>query len=198
MERCRTLEVNIISAENLEQVNLLSKMNVYAHVSVSADSKDGSRHEKPKQLVRTRPDRAGGCNPKWNSTFHFVVPYGAADDVVAGLSLRVLLRTGRALGGDRDVGEVTVPLSELLLASSSTADYDDHKSVSYQVRKPRRSENTNGAGTLNLSYKWSHQTRKVVEAPPVARNQEGEGGTGTAAAFLVMDCVTWGSIFLLA
>ncbi|KAJ6817982.1 uncharacterized protein M6B38_408690 [Iris pallida] len=186
MERCRTLEVNIISAENLEQVNLLSKMNVYAHVSVSADSKDGSRHEKPKQLIRTRPDRAGGRNPKWNSTFHFVVPHGAADDVVAGLSLRVLLRTGRTLGGDRDVGEVTVPLSELLLASSSTADYDDHKPVSYQVRKPRpRGTHLMLRPWLNLSYKWSHQTRKVVEAPPVARNQEGKGLTGTAAAFRV-------------
>ncbi|KAJ6851569.1 uncharacterized protein M6B38_259670 [Iris pallida] len=63
MERCRTLEVNIISAENLEQVNLLSKMNVYAHVSVSADSKDGSRHEKPKQLIRTRPTEPAAATP---------------------------------------------------------------------------------------------------------------------------------------
>ncbi|WOL00429.1 hypothetical protein Cni_G09142 [Canna indica] len=132
----RTLEVTLISAKDLKDVNFISKMAVYAVVSLSGD---------PRTRQRTSPDRMGGRNPSWDSTLRFTIP--AEGDLARGLSLDVLLSTERALG-DRDFGEVRVPLSELLDGA------DDGplpvRFVSYQVRKI-----TSGKpkGVLNFSYK---------------------------------------------
>ncbi|KAE8774777.1 protein SRC2-like [Hordeum vulgare] len=75
-----------------------SSNEVYAVVSLSGD---------PRSRQRVATDRSGGRNPTWNATVRFAVPANAAS------SVHVLLRAERALG-DRDVGEVHIPLSELL------------------------------------------------------------------------------------
>lgn len=161
MDSYRTLEVEVISAEKLKQVSnpFSSKMNVYALVYISNDPK----YEKLKE--RTRRDRTGGgCNPTWNSTFRFVVPaaLGSGTTTGTGLSLHIVLRTGHGIS-DRDVGEVTVPLSELLAGCSVAHDdsFTVSKRVSYQVvRKKTDSEEEEedgadgGSGVLNLSYRF--------------------------------------------
>jgi len=132
----RTLEITLISAQDLKDVNLFSKMEVYAEVSISGD---------PRSKQRTPTDREGGRNPTWNSTFRFTVP---ADVHAAGkLALHVLLRGDRALG-DRDVGQVHVPLSELLGGAGEGA--QPVQFVSYQVRKVSSGK---AKGVLNFSYK---------------------------------------------
>lgn len=128
----RTLELTLISAKDLKDVNLLSKMEVYAVVSLSGD---------PRSRQRIAADRTGGRNPTWNATLRFNVPASGAG------SIHVLLRAERALG-DRDVGEVHIPLSELL--SGAPDGPVPVKFVAYQVRKISSGK---PQGLLNFSYK---------------------------------------------
>uniref|UniRef100_J3L7J8 C2 domain-containing protein n=1 Tax=Oryza brachyantha TaxID=4533 RepID=J3L7J8_ORYBR len=134
----RTLELTLISAKDLKDVNLLSKMEVYAVVSLSGD---------PRSRQRIPTDRAGGRNPTWNATLRFTVPASGAG------SLHVLLRAERALG-DRDVGEVHIPLSELLSGVPDGA--VPAKFVAYQVRKLSSGK---PQGVLNFSYKLGEATQ---------------------------------------
>uniref|UniRef100_A0A804UHK8 C2 domain-containing protein n=1 Tax=Zea mays TaxID=4577 RepID=A0A804UHK8_MAIZE len=128
----RSLELTLISGKDLKDVNLMSRMEVYAVVSLSGD---------PRSRQRVQADRTGGRNPTWNATLRFAVPATGAG------SLHVLLRAERALG-DRDVGEVHIPLSELL--SGAPDGPVPAKFVAYQVRKISSGK---PQGVLNLSYK---------------------------------------------
>ncbi|PUZ53112.1 hypothetical protein GQ55_5G028200 [Panicum hallii var. hallii] len=141
----RTLELTLISAKDLKEVNLLSKMEVYAVVSLSGD---------PRSRQRIQADRTGGRNPTWNATLRFNVPASGAG------SLHVLLRAERALG-DRDVGEVHIPLSELL--SGAPDGPVPAKFVAYQVRKISSGK---PQGVLNFSYKLGEVTQSAAGYAP--------------------------------
>ncbi|CAL9094330.1 unnamed protein product [Musa textilis] len=148
----RTLEITLISAKGLKDVNLFSKMAVYAVVCLSGD---------PRTRQSTPPDREGGCNPSWKSTFRLTVPTDA--NLARVHFLQILLRTERALG-DRDVGDVRIPLTELI--SRNGDDPQPVQFVSYQVRmttsgKPK--------GVLNFSYKLGeHVAAPAAPAPSAA------------------------------
>ncbi|CAN6351262.1 unnamed protein product [Urochloa humidicola] len=99
---CRTLELTLVSARDLRSVNLVSKMEVYAVAYLAGD---------PRARQRVPTDRAPhGRDPTWNHTVRITVP---ASGPRCG-TVRVLLRAERALGGDRDVGEVLLPLPDVL------------------------------------------------------------------------------------
>ncbi|KAJ6904205.1 protein SRC2-like [Populus alba x Populus x berolinensis] len=138
----RTLEINVISARGLKDVNYISKMDVYAVVSISGG--DDSK-QKPKQKTKTPVDRAGGKNPTWNFPIKFTIP----QTPIAENRLNVVfnLKCERALG-DKDVGEVNVPVKELL---DSAGDGKSMKFVSYQVRKPSGKPK----GEVSFSFKFS-------------------------------------------
>ncbi|KAJ0976257.1 hypothetical protein J5N97_018222 [Dioscorea zingiberensis] len=138
-----TLEITLISAKDLEDVNLFSDMVVYAYVSIDGDSRTAQR---------TTADQNGGTNPSWNATVRVPVP---ADDPSRHV-VHVILRTERALG-DRDVGEVHIPLKEFF---SCSGDANNPRFISYQVRKP---PSWNPRGVLNLSFKISD----AVDSAPV-------------------------------
>ncbi|KAJ8510875.1 hypothetical protein OPV22_001309 [Ensete ventricosum] len=151
MAAYRTMEVTLISATNLNDVNIFSKMDVYAVVSIAGE---------PRSSQRTPTDKDCGKNPSWNVTLRFSLP--ADPDAAGRLVLHVLLRSKRALG-DRDVGEVDVPLKELQPPSSSSAP----QFVSYQVRKPSSGK---PKGVLNLSFRFldSPAADHAAAAPTVA------------------------------
>ncbi|RVW55612.1 Protein SRC2 [Vitis vinifera] len=98
----RTLEINVISAKDLKDVNLISKMDVYVVVSINGDSRSKQK---------TPVDRDGGTNPTWNFPMKFTVDESAAQQNRLTLSFK--LRCERTLG-DKDIGEVNVPIKELL------------------------------------------------------------------------------------
>eukprot|EP00267_Zea_mays_P054565 XP_020407809.1 protein SRC2-like [Zea mays] len=75
-------------------------------------------------------------------------------------SLHVLLRAERALR-ERDVGEVHIPLSELL--SGAPDGPVPAKFVAYQVRKISSGK---PQGVLNLSYKLGEVANGYAPAPP--------------------------------
>ena len=150
----RTLEVTLLSARDLKRVNLISRMEVYAVVTISGD---------PLTRQCTQPDPYRGRHPCWNTSFRFNIPPSAA---TATGCLHVLLRTERALG-DRDVGEVIVPLADILAGGGAASDPGPRppQLASYQVRKVHRCE---PRGVLNVSYRLgpivAPQARAVDEA----------------------------------
>jgi hypothetical protein len=157
----RVLEVTLLSAKDLKRVNLISRMEVYAVVTISGD---------PLTRQCTQPDPYGGRHPSWNTSFRFNVPPTAA---TATGCLHVLLRTERALG-DRDVGEVIVPLADILSAGAAACDPGARppQLASYQVRKVHRYE---PRGVLNVSYRLG---------PVVAQQAPPETTAAAAAPFV--------------
>lgn len=145
----RTLEVTLVSAKDLNDVNVFSKMDVYAVVSLAGD---------PRSAQRTPTDKDGGKSPSWNATFRFFVPVDPAS--AAGLVVHVVLRSERALG-DRDIGEVHIPINELLGEGNTALP----QFVSYQVR---RSNSGKPKGVLNLSYRFLEPSvpSNYANAPP--------------------------------
>ncbi|VAH42466.1 unnamed protein product [Triticum turgidum subsp. durum] len=138
----RVLEVTLLSAKDLKSVNLITRMEVYAVATISGD---------PITRQCTPPDPHGGRNPTWNATLQFAVPPTAEE--ATGGCLHILLRVERIFGGDRDVGEVIVPLSEILTGVGHGADYGAHSMpqfASYQIRKVHRTE---VRGLLYLTYR---------------------------------------------
>ncbi|XP_020596349.1 protein SRC2-like [Phalaenopsis equestris] len=129
----RTLDLTLISAKDLKNVNLFTQMRVYAIITISYDG--------PRSRQRIAPDRDGGRNPNWNATIHFTIPAGDPGNHL----LRILLRADRVLG-DRDVGFVQIPLRDIIATPGDT------RFVSYQVRRPLSGK---PKGVLNFSYKIS-------------------------------------------
>ncbi|KAL6841354.1 hypothetical protein ACP4OV_028872 [Aristida adscensionis] len=147
---CRTLELTLVSARDLRNVNMLSKMEVYAVAYLAGD---------PRSWQRVATDRAGGCDPAWNATVLLTVPASACAPGCGGV-VRVLLRTERALGGDRDVGEVLLPLRDVLAGAGDgpTA----ATAACFPVRRVGSGKSTQGV--LSLSYKLGG----VVRPDPAA------------------------------
>ncbi|CAH9102026.1 unnamed protein product [Cuscuta europaea] len=135
----RTLELKIMSAKDLKKVTFFSRMNVYVVVSVSGGD------AKSNQTLRTPADREGGSNPAWNFPIKFTIDDAAARQ--NRLMLVFKIRCERALG-DKDVGEVVVPIKELL---DSPAGVNTKQFVSYQVRRPSGKQR----GEITFSYQFS-------------------------------------------
>ncbi|KAF8660578.1 hypothetical protein HU200_057603 [Digitaria exilis] len=135
----RVLEVTLVSANDLKKVTLFSRMRVYAVASISGGDPRLPTHT-------TLTDHGNGCNPAWNATIHFPI-LEAAD--TRGLALHVRLRAERAFLGDRDVGEVFVPVDDLLAGADKGG---DPRPVSYQVRRPHSHR---AHGVLYFCYKFT-------------------------------------------
>ncbi|KAL1548443.1 DNA-directed RNA polymerase [Salvia divinorum] len=148
----RTLEIMLQSGIDLNKVNLISKMDVYAVVSISGGDKSS------KQKTRSLVDHDGDANPTWNFTMKFTVDEAALQ--MNRLTLDIKLVCERALG-DKDVGEVSVPIKELL-DSPAPAAADGKKFLSYQVRKPSGKPK----GQLTFSCKFSDKIATAASAPP--------------------------------
>jgi hypothetical protein len=136
-------------------------MEVYAAASIYGD-----------QLTRqcTHTDRYGGRYPEWRETLRFAVPPTAS---AAGSYLHVLLRTERAFGfDDRDVGEVLVPVADLLAGACISG--AQQRCASYQVRKVQCVEHH---GVLNVAYRLG---------PVMAPARRGTQRCGAAVGYPVM------------
>lgn len=163
----RTLEINVISAEGLKHVNLISKMDVYAVVSISGDSSSANHKQ---QKTRTPVDRSGGSNPTWNFPIKFTIDESLAQQ--NRLCVDFKLRCDRVLG-DKDIGEVNVPIKELL---DSPGDGKSMQFVSYQVRKPSGKPK----GELRFAYKFGDQISAAAAAGPVGAYPAQVSGPGHA------------------
>ncbi|GMH07733.1 hypothetical protein Nepgr_009573 [Nepenthes gracilis] len=97
----RPVDVKVISASGLKNVNAFTKMDVYVIGSVTSD---------PRSIQRTSVDKDGGTNPKWNYELKFTVDEAAAQQ--NHISLLFQIMSDRALG-DKEIGRVYVALKDL-------------------------------------------------------------------------------------
>lgn len=153
---CRTLEITIQYAEDLSKVNLISKMDVYVVVSISGGD------ESSRQKTKTEVSRGGGANPTWSFPMKFVVEEAAL--LQNRLMLDFTIKCERALG-DRVIGEVHVPVKELLdfpakIRGGATTAAKNF--VSYQVKKP----GAKPKGKLTFSYQFRGKTATSAAQPP--------------------------------
>lgn len=154
----RNLELNILSAKDLKNVSLFSKMNVYAVVSITGDPQE-------KQSAKTPVHRHAGTDPTWNFTANFTVNENLARQNQ--LTLHIKLRSQRSLFGDKQIGRVQVPLKELL---DQPGDGKSLQYVNYQVRK----SSGKAQGAISLSYKLGE---KFTAAPALAHPPPPIGST---------------------
>ncbi|KAI9122913.1 hypothetical protein K1719_005802 [Acacia pycnantha] len=151
------LELTLISAKDLKDVNLFSKMDVYAVVSISGDAYQN-------QKSKTPVDRDGGTSPTWNFLMKFNINESLARQ--NHLTIEIKLKSERSMAGDKDIGVVHIPVKELL---DNTGDGKSAQFVSYQVRKPSGKPK----GSLNFSYKFGEKVTASVAAPAWKANPEG-------------------------
>ncbi|XP_010451491.1 PREDICTED: protein SRC2-like [Camelina sativa] len=141
-----TLELNINSASDLKHVNYITKMNVYAVITL-----EGNKHQK-KQKMKTAVDRSGGSNPNWNHAIKFFVNERLA--LEGRLTLVVRLFSKRILG-DKDIGSIEVSLLDLLRlhTQSTSGNSNNHgmRFVTYQVKTTSKKLK----GHLTFSYRFN-------------------------------------------
>uniref|UniRef100_A0A0C9S8V4 TSA: Wollemia nobilis Ref_Wollemi_Transcript_10369_1553 transcribed RNA sequence n=1 Tax=Wollemia nobilis TaxID=56998 RepID=A0A0C9S8V4_9CONI len=138
----RTVEISLLSARDLNDVNLFTKTKAYAVAKISGDARSKQR---------TPTDKENGTNPNWNYAMTFTV-----DDALLQQGRLVLEVEIRAEGafGDKEIGRVIVPLKEFVKpASVGKSKGGGVEFVSYQVRKP----SGKAKGTLNLSVKMGEE-----------------------------------------
>ncbi|GAB4851269.1 hypothetical protein Ancab_030564 [Ancistrocladus abbreviatus] len=136
----RTLELNVLSATDLKKVNLFSSMEVYVVVSLHGSGTLAVTKQK------TPISKQGGRNPYWNHTMKFTIDDSAAQQNNLMLVFEILCRQN--LGPDKLVGDVHVPVKDLLSSAGNT---QTAQFVSYQVRKPSGKPK----GVLAFSFKLS-------------------------------------------
>ncbi|XP_057502696.1 protein SRC2 homolog [Actinidia eriantha] len=151
----RSLDITVISAEDLKNVNLFCRMAVYAVVSVE------------KTKCKTHADREGGKNPRWSHRVKFSVDTAAAARN-PNLVLIFKLRSENLFFGHRDVGKVVIPVANLLApiatapsSSSSFSPTNREQVVDYQVRTPAGKPK----GTLKFAYKFGDKPKTGESAP---------------------------------
>lgn len=157
------LEIIIESATELENVNHVIKMKVYAVLSICRS--DNSNLNFTEQ--RTPVDIDGHSNPKWNFFAKFNVDIVAAQQNQ--LTLVIKLKSVKNIHSlkpneDVDIGEVNVPIKDFLTDSFGLAE-EEEKHVNYPVRTMAGEPK----GVLKFSYKLgkpsSRDYQHVVQQP---------------------------------
>ncbi|KAK8589275.1 hypothetical protein V6N13_088128 [Hibiscus sabdariffa] len=144
------LELYLHCAKDLKNVNLFTKMTVYAVVSVSGD-----RHTAQKSPV----DKQCGACPNWNYAMMMAIDEAIARRDHHNLVIR--LKSDRMFG-DKEIGTVQVPIRDLLDHNEGNGKVE-YQNVSYSVRLP----NGKTKGVLNFSYKFGDTfTIPTVSPPP--------------------------------
>ncbi|KAE8678177.1 P-loop containing nucleoside triphosphate hydrolases superfamily protein [Hibiscus syriacus] len=143
------LEINLHCAKDLKNVNIFTKMNVYAVVSINGDRRTAQK---------TPIDKECGAYPNWNYTMNMTIDEAIARRNHHNLVIR--LKSGRMLG-DKEIGTVQVPIKDLLDHNDGNAKVG-YQNVSYSVRLP----NGKTKGVLNFSYKFGEQFTMPAVAPP--------------------------------
>lgn len=138
---CTSIDLKVISGRDVKAFNFFQKLYIYAVVSVVDEESKKNQHQKQLDPQQTPVDRDGDGNPEWNHTLHFdLKSIGPFDN----LFLKFDLRNEGVVFGNRSIGEVRIPMKDLIEEFHGAVRY-----LSYQVR------NSNGHpnGVLSFSYK---------------------------------------------
>ncbi|CAL9214250.1 unnamed protein product [Arabidopsis halleri] len=146
---CRSLDLTIISAEDLKDVQLIGKQDLYAVVSINGDARTKQK---------TKVDKDCGTKPKWKHQMKLTVDDAAARENRLTLVFEIV--ADRPIAGDKPVGEVSVPVKELLDQNKG----DEEKTVTYAVRLP----NGKAKGSLKFSFKFGEKYTFGASSAPHA------------------------------
>ena len=133
-------------------LNSFSK-GVYANVSVHSVNNNNSQK-------KTANDTEGGSNPKWN----FSIDVAAAQK--NNLTLMVKLKEKWIFGEDKDIGEILVPVKNLL---DSYGESNDLKLVTYELEMNRDGKSK---GQLHFSFKFGEVTQSSLAATTTTPPQQ--------------------------
>ncbi|KAJ4961005.1 hypothetical protein NE237_020915 [Protea cynaroides] len=153
-----SIEIKVMSCNDLKAFNFFQKLSVYAVASIVNDNnkkeKDKQTMKKKKQQQQRTPiDREGEGNPVWNHMMRFDLEGDQLlSDDCDGVFIEFALRCEAVVFGDKTIGEVRVPINDLIQEEKSFNSNGAVRFVSYQVRSPDRKPN----GVLHLSYKIIH------------------------------------------
>lgn len=147
-----SIELKILSCKGLKAFNFFQKLTVYAVVSIV--SGDPQRKLKQEQQQRTPTDGEGDGDPEWNHGMQFNLKKDVLEDCDNLLVQFDLKHEGGILFVDRTIGEVRVPLKDLLEESNGAVRF-----MSYEVRSTDGKPN----GVLNFSFKVNG-LRKFTES----------------------------------
>ncbi|KAM3761003.1 hypothetical protein ACB098_01G234800 [Castanea mollissima] len=136
-----SMELKLMSCKDVRAFNFFQKLSVYALVSLV--SHDPNKKLEPNQQQRTPTDREGDGDPEWNHEMHFDLHQLSVEDCDH-VFIHFDLRHQGVMFGDKDIGEVHVPLKELVEESNGVVRF-----VNYQVRNCEGKPN----GVLSFSYK---------------------------------------------
>ncbi|CAB4275539.1 unnamed protein product [Prunus armeniaca] len=177
-QRYWVLEIKLVSCKDLKAFNFFQKLSVYAIVSLKVISDDAEKKVKEaeeqmneevveQQIKKTPTDGEGDGNPEWNHEMRFEFDHN--DDHRQLKDGRLLIHFDlrhQGLGilgiGDRSIGEVRVPLNDLMipyippspannsgLGLGGVQQQQRARYVNYQVRTCDEKPN----GILTFSYK---------------------------------------------
>ncbi|KAF3496033.1 hypothetical protein DY000_02053927 [Brassica cretica] len=146
-----------ISARNLVNVNLITRMDVYGVITIQGDATQS------KKKVKTAVERSGGSNPTWNHAVELSIDERLARDGRLTLAMRLTCR--RDLG-NKNIGGVNVSLLELLKSCTPSIKGDvngqEMTFVTYQVKSPSGKRK----GYLTFAYRFN-KTPIKPEIPAV-------------------------------
>ncbi|EOA38881.1 hypothetical protein CARUB_v10011248mg, partial [Capsella rubella] len=161
-----TLYLNIHSASHLGNVNLFTKMDVYAKISIHGEN------TRKKQKAKTIADRSGGSNPTWNQAVKFSVNERSAHNGRLTLVMRLISR--RVLG-NKEIGRVNIPLAELLNSNAPSIDdggsNQEMKLIRHQVKT--LSGKHSGYMTFLYRFKPNNVPAGVLRYPFVVESNDG-------------------------
>ncbi|KAF2620058.1 hypothetical protein F2Q68_00040200 [Brassica cretica] len=146
-----------ISALNLVNVNLITRMDVYGVITIQGDATQS------KKKVKTAVERSGGSNPTWNHAVELSIDERLARDGRLTLAMRL---TCRRVLGNKNIGGVNVSLLELLKSCTPSIKGDvngqEMTFVTYQVKSPSGKRK----GYLTFAYRFN-KTPIKPEIPAV-------------------------------
>ncbi|XP_010413249.1 PREDICTED: protein SRC2 homolog [Camelina sativa] len=134
----KSLQIKVMSAKGLKKV---SKMDVFVAVKLSGDPKCSDHREQ-----RTQVARNSGTTPKWSNDFmKFPIDQTLAE--ANRLVITFKIKREQRGSGEKDIGEVHVPVKELLdhLGNDKTGE----RYVTYQIGKSK--------GDISFTYSFTDQ-----------------------------------------
>ncbi|XP_077251585.1 protein SRC2-like [Tasmannia lanceolata] len=134
-----SIELKVMSCKGLKSCNFFQKLSAYVSAGIGTGDRDKKNR---KQKQKTPVNRDGGANPEWNHDMKFDF-----DDQISSSSDQLFLEFDLLCDGilsDKTVGEVKVPISDLVAESNGAVRF-----VSYEIRSSDGKAN----GVLNFSYK---------------------------------------------
>ncbi|XP_044460438.1 uncharacterized protein LOC123192025 [Mangifera indica] len=153
-----TLELKVISCNDLKAFNFFQKLSVYAVVSiVNSELKKKEQQQKSLERQKTPTDTEGGSHPEWNHLLQLNLrPLG---DDFSRLFVSFDLHCAGVVCGNKIIGKVRVPLQDLIDEFTEAVRF-----VRYQVRGRDGKPN----GVLNFSYKINGTASPEINLPPEA------------------------------